>query len=212
MLSIQGHSSPRTLETVNCRAVLASLPHWFQQWPCGLWQRPSPQCRPSTPLGNLFLWQPVQRRSGRNWRERKWWKDCWWPNCEILPLLPGGRHGAFCPFSFFGLCVLTPAQHTDVCSVHPGLRGWLKPTSGLTFMGEVTFCLLSIRVFLLLSIVGMGFGKPRRRKMGKWDSLFSTTCVSILITTGVNMARNPLLSVSTMILYDWNLHQASTVC
>lgn len=44
----------------------------------------------------------VQRRSGRNWRERKWWKDCWWPNCEILPLLPGGWHGAFCRFRSSG--------------------------------------------------------------------------------------------------------------
>lgn len=65
----------------------------------------------------------VQRRSGRNWRERKWWKDCWWPNCEILPLVPGGWHGAFCPFSFFGLCVITLARHTNVCSVGPGLCG-----------------------------------------------------------------------------------------
>lgn len=47
----------------------------------------------------------------------------------------------------------------------------LKPTSGLTFIGEVIFCLLSIRGFLLLNLAGTGLGKPGRRKMGKWDSL-----------------------------------------
>lgn len=65
-------------------------------------------------------------------------------------------------------------QHsTQMCALFAQVSdcGWLKPTSGLTFMGEVIFFLLSIRVFLLLNIVGTGFGKPRRRKMGRWDSL-----------------------------------------
>lgn len=44
---------------------------------------------------------------------------------------------------------------------------WVKPTSGLTFIGKVTLCLLSMRVFLLLSVFETGCGKPRRRKMGK---------------------------------------------
>ena len=34
-----------------------------------------------------------------------------------------------------------------VCSVRPGLHGRSKPTSGLTFIGKVICCLLSIRGF-----------------------------------------------------------------
>lgn len=64
-------------------------------------------------------------------------------------LMPGGWHGAFCPFPFFRLGVLTLAQHSAVgCPARPGRRDWWKPTAGLSFIGKVILCLMSIGVFL----------------------------------------------------------------
>lgn len=110
-------------------------------------------------------------------------------------LMPGGWHGAFCSFPFFGLCVLCLAQHsTVVCPARPGLHGGWKPTSGLTSIGKVILCLLSIRVFLWLNVIETGVSRFRRRKMGKQGFLFTRPCVCLLPGTGVNTMWNPLLS------------------
>lgn len=93
--------------------------------------------------------------------------------------------------------MLILAQHTKVCSVRPGLHGSWKPTSGLTFIGKVILGLLSTRVFLLLNVVETGFVSLGEEKWENGDSFTEVTCVYMLITTGINMAQNPLLSVST---------------
>lgn len=57
-----------------------------------------------------------------------------------------------------------------MCPVRPGLHGQSKPTSGLTFIGKVVLCLLSIRVFLLLNIVETGLESLGAEKWGNGDS------------------------------------------
>lgn len=62
-------------------------------------------------------------------------------------------------------------QHsTQTCALFTRSPWLVEANFRLDFIGEVILCLLSIRAFLLLSIDGTGFGEPRRRKIGKWDS------------------------------------------
>lgn len=81
---------------------------------------------------------------------------------------------AWCLLSVFflrALCAHSSTTHRCVlCS--PRSPSLVEANFWLDLYGRSYFRLLSIRVFLLLSIVGTGFGKPRRRKMGKWDSLW----------------------------------------